>query len=89
MTCSVIYNLDSIVNIAAKYFNPTPEVIVEKKNQYAKNLNVEYVQTTTDFVPYNIQDLLNIFYTITFIILLIFIDISPYFLIFINFCISP
>lgn len=64
MTCSVIYNLDSIVNIAAKYFNPTPEVIVEKKNQYAKNLNVEYVQTTTDFVPYNIQDLLNIFYTI-------------------------
>lgn len=64
MTLAVILELDTIVKVIANYFNTTPSIVVEKKNQYAKNLSFEYVQITNDFVPYNIQDLLNIFYTV-------------------------
>lgn len=64
LTGVVVYKIDFIVNYISKYFNSTPNIVVEKKNQYAKNLDFEYVQITDDFVPYNIQDLLNIFYTI-------------------------
>ena len=60
----VIYKLDSITNYIASYFNATPKVVLENPNQYAKKMNFEYVQITDDFVPYNIQDLLNIFYTV-------------------------
>lgn len=64
ITLLVVYKLDPIVNLIAGYFNSTPSIVVEKKNQYAKNLSFEYVEITNNFVPYNIQDLLNIFYTI-------------------------
>lgn len=61
---TVIYKLDSIVNTITPYFNNTPTVVLEEKNPYAKEMDFEYVQITDDFVPYNIQDLLNIFYTV-------------------------
>ena len=64
MSLAVIYKLDDIVKVIANYFTTTPTIVVEKKNQYAKNMSFEYVQITDDFVPYNIQDLLNIFYTV-------------------------
>lgn len=64
MTFIVVYKLDDIVNWGIKFINATPKVVVEKKNEYAKNQNYYFVGTTTNFVPYNYQDLLNIFYTV-------------------------
>lgn len=64
LTFLVIYKLDDIVNLCAPLFNETPKVVLEDKNRYAKNKNYEYVNITEDFVPYNFQDLLNIFYTV-------------------------
>lgn len=59
-----IYKLDSIVNITKKFFDITQKIIVEDKNQYAKNKDYNFVQITDNFVPYNYQELLNIFYTV-------------------------
>lgn len=64
LTGLVVYKLDAIVNIIAEYFNNTPKVVLDNKNQYARNIDYEFVQITDDFVPYNYQDLLNIFYTV-------------------------
>ena len=59
-----LYKLDSIVNIAKKFFNNTPKVSVIKKNQYSKGKDYDYVQISKDFKPYNYQELLNVFYTV-------------------------
>lgn len=64
ITGLVVYKLDAIVSIIAEYFNSTPKVVLDNKNQYARNIDYEFVQITDDFVPYNYQDLLNIFYTV-------------------------
>ncbi len=60
----VIYKLDFITDYIVRYFGTTPEVAKKTKNQYAKNEKFAYVKATDDFVPYNFQDLLDIFYTI-------------------------
>lgn len=59
-----IYKLDSIVNITKKFFNNTPTLSIEKKNQYSKNKNYDFVQISKDYKPYNYQELLNVFYTV-------------------------
>lgn len=64
LTVLVVYKLDDIVSFTASLFNETPEVAVAKKNTYSRTQNYEFVQITDDFVPYNYQDLLNIFYTV-------------------------
>ena len=64
LSAVVIYKLDTIVNVLTKYFKSTPSVAKIEKNKYAKNTNYEHVQITNDFVAYNYQELLNIFYTI-------------------------
>lgn len=64
MTFVVIYKLDTLVSIISKLFDNTPNVVLENKNKFAKNDSYDFVQTTDDFVPYNYQDLLNIFYTV-------------------------
>lgn len=64
ISLGVFYKLDDITNVIAKYFNTTPIVVVENKNAYAKNTNYEFIQITDNFVPYNYQDLINIFYTV-------------------------
>ena len=56
--------IDKISNKLANYFKSTPSVKIADKNQYAKEKNYEYVQITNDFIPYNYQELLNVFYTI-------------------------
>ena len=59
-----IYKLDSIVNIAKNFFNNTPTLSIEKKNQYSKNKDYDFVQISKDYKPYNYQELLNVFYTV-------------------------
>ena len=60
---ATIFYLDKITNRISSYFNGTPKVSLEKKNQYAKEKSYAYVQITDNYVPYNYQELLNILYT--------------------------
>ena len=59
----VIYKLDPISEHLAKYFYSTPTISAPEKNRFAKEIDYDFVQISKDFVPYNYQDLLNIFYT--------------------------
>lgn len=61
---TVCYKLDSITDLIVKYFSSTQAVVKEEKNKYAKDYDFEFVKRSEDFIPYNYQDLLNIFYTI-------------------------
>lgn len=40
------------------------DIVIEKPNQYKKNLEVSYVKNVTNFEPKNKKDLMNILYTI-------------------------
>lgn len=59
-----IVSLPEITETINSYFYSTQTVILPEENKYAKNQTFEYVSVTDDFVPYNFQELLNIFYTI-------------------------
>lgn len=59
-----VYRLPEITDMVNEYLYSSQKVIVPDKNTYAKNQSYEYVSATNDFVPYNFQELLNIFYTI-------------------------
>lgn len=66
--CTIIgasaLKLDDITEVINNYFYSTQTVVLPEENKYAKNQKYEYVSTTDSFVPYNFQELLNIFYTI-------------------------
>ena len=64
LTGTTIFYLDKITTKLASFFNSTPKVSIEEKNQYAKEKDYAYLQTTDKFVPYNYQELLNVLYTI-------------------------
>lgn len=59
-----VIKLPEITETINSYFYSTQTVMLPKKNSYAKNQSYEYISVTDDFVPYNFQELLNIFYTI-------------------------
>ncbi|MCH5166297.1 MAG: transglutaminase domain-containing protein [Erysipelotrichales bacterium] len=59
-----IYKLPTITDKISSYFYSTQKVVLTDKNFYAKDANYKYVSITDDFVPYNFQELINIFYTV-------------------------
>lgn len=59
-----VIKLPEITETINSYFYSTQTVMLPEKNNYAKNQSYEYISVTDDFVPYNFQELLNIFYTI-------------------------
>ena len=61
---AIITHIGEVTNITARTFNMTPKVIVPEKNSYALDKNYIYVQKITSFIPYDRQDIMNIFYTI-------------------------
>jgi len=60
----VIYKLDYIENKIASYFSNIHTIVKYEKNTYSKNESYDFVSISDDFVPYNYQELLNIFYTV-------------------------
>lgn len=64
ITGFVIVNLNTITNYIAEFFYSTPSIAKIEKNRFAKEQDYEFVQISHDFVPYNYQELLNIFYTV-------------------------
>lgn len=61
---TTIVKLPEITETINDYFYSAQTVVLPEENKYAKNQTYEYVSVTNNFVPYNFQELLNIFYTI-------------------------
>lgn len=64
----VLYmNSDKIINSLKDYLNgflyTKPTLIIKDGNKYMKNDTYNYVKDSEDFIPYNYQDLLNIYYS--------------------------
>ena len=59
----IIFGQD-IEDMLKAYFSPTPEVSLGEVNEYYRNIDFDFVQNTNYFVPDDIQDLLNIYYTV-------------------------
>lgn len=59
-----IIKLPEITETINSYFYSAQTVVLPEENKYAKNQSYEYVSVTDNFVPYNFQELFNIFYTI-------------------------
>lgn len=60
----VTFNLDHVTNYVARLVSSSPEVIVDPANLYMEDNDFIYVQKSKDFIPYSMQDLMNIFYSI-------------------------
>ncbi len=60
----VVFNLESITDYTSDLVNAKPEVVIEDANSYRYNDDYFFVQNSKDFIPYNKQDLYNIFYSI-------------------------
>ena len=60
----LVINIESITNKGVELIDKNPDIILQPINEYAKNTEFKLIQNVTDFTPYSIQDLKNIFYTI-------------------------
>lgn len=60
----LIYYIDPITDKLADLLAGEKKVYIEKENEYAKNYDFKYVKLTDDFIPYDYQDLLNIYFTV-------------------------
>lgn len=60
----IFLNLDKIVDKVKSITNLQPEVIIKPGNDYVKNNNFLLVKQTDDYIPYNYNDLVNIFYSV-------------------------
>ena len=58
-----IYKIPLITDKISSYFYATQKVVLPEKNVYAKETSYEFVSITNNFVPYNFQELINIYYT--------------------------
>lgn len=61
----VYNNREKIIKLYNYYFVPIEDKITKlEKNPYYRDYNFKYLQNTTDFIPNNKEDILNIYYTI-------------------------
>ena len=60
----LIYYIDPITDTLANLLAGEKKVYIEKNNTYAKKDSFKYVELVDNFVPYNYEDLLNIYYTV-------------------------
>ncbi len=55
--------IEPITNSIANVLENEPRIVIEPKNNYYRDYDFEFVEQTTDFIPYSYQGLLNIIYT--------------------------
>lgn len=60
----LVYYIDPITDFFANLLAGEKKVYIERENEYAKKDSFKYLKLTDDFVPYNYEDLLNIYYTV-------------------------
>ena len=62
---ALIYlNVDKITNYIVNIINNNHELIILDSNKYKKDFSYDFVQVSTDYVPYSYHDIVNIFYNI-------------------------
>lgn len=64
LIAGVCYKLDTITNKIVSYFGMVKPVISLTKSKYAKEDTFKFIKNSKDFVPYNYEQLLDVFYTI-------------------------
>lgn len=57
-------NYERISDEIVEYINRKPEVIIKPGNGFKKNYEFKYIRMSNDYIPYNKQDLLEIFYAV-------------------------
>ena len=60
----LVFNRSTVKTMTTKILGATPRIFVPKKSIYALDKDYSYVQKTTNFVPHNRQEIMNILYTI-------------------------
>ena len=57
-------NYERITDEVIEYINKKPEVIIKADNGYKKTYEFKYIRMSEKYIPYNKQDLLEIFYSV-------------------------
>jgi len=60
----VIININPISDKLAELLGNNPKLIIANTNEYTKDYDFEFVQTSKDYIPYSYQDLINIIYSV-------------------------
>lgn len=61
----IIYNYrNEIIDGISSLLDSNHKVVLDDPNKYFKNKNYLYVKQSTDFIPYSMQDLINIYYSV-------------------------
>ena len=60
----IMIRKEDLVTIINTYLYPNHSVELGEKNEYYRDYDFMFVQNTDDFTPTNMQDILNIFYTV-------------------------
>ena len=56
--------MDDIKKIASNYLNNRPDLVIGPKNEYTKKDDYLYVKRNEDFIPYSLNDIKNIYFTV-------------------------
>ena len=60
----IMIRKEDLVTIINTYLTPNKVIELGEKNKYYRDYDFTFVQNTDDFTPANMQDILNIFYTV-------------------------
>ncbi len=60
----IVLNIDMIFDKVKDFVYSQPELIIKPANDYTKKDKYEFVKQVDEYVPYNYDDLVNIFYSI-------------------------
>lgn len=60
----IVLNIDLIFDKIKDFIYVQPELIIKPSNDYTKKDKYEFVRQVDEYVPYNYDDLINIFYSI-------------------------
>lgn len=60
----LIYYIDPITDKLADLLAGEKKVFINKENEYAKDYDFKYINLVENYVPYNYQDLLNIYFSV-------------------------
>ena len=59
----LLLNMDSLSSYLADFLESEKKVYIAKPNEYSKNYDFLFVQTSNEYIPYSYQDLINIIFS--------------------------
>ena len=60
---ALCFNFELIADKLKELFNITPEIVIKPANEYTRDTEYKLVKQVDEYVPYEYQDLINIFYS--------------------------